>query len=78
MATSVTKSHEEALLSDRDVARLLSVSAAHVRNLRQAGMAPGSVRVGRCRRWDPRIVREWVRLGCPSAAEFEAQRHANT
>jgi predicted DNA-binding transcriptional regulator AlpA len=45
------------------VAKRLKVSSRHVATLRKRGLIPQAIRVGRCLRWDPRSIDEFIRTG---------------
>lgn len=51
----------ETLLTAEDVARLLRVSLRKFEDMIKAGRAPAFVRMGRLRRWEPEVVRVWIR-----------------
>jgi hypothetical protein len=39
-----------------------------------AGRLPAALRIGGSKRWRYADIAEWVELGCPSRADFEARR----
>jgi predicted DNA-binding transcriptional regulator AlpA len=45
------------------VAKRLNVSTRHVATLHKRGLIPQAIRVGRCCRWDPRLIDEFIRTG---------------
>jgi len=55
-----------AMLTVEQVAKLLGVSARHVRRLVDAGKAPQPVRLGRACRWARPAVEAWIADGCPN------------
>lgn len=62
----------ETLLTAEDVARLLRVSPRKFEDMVKAGRAPVFVRMGRLRRWEPEVVRIWIRenrVDCVSQKE---------
>ena len=67
------------LLSAPEAAALCSVSPATWHRWQSAGCCPAPVRPSPgCVRWRSEELREWVRAGCPSRAEFEARQKART
>ena len=61
------------LMTVKDVAARLKISARQVWKLRASGRLPESLRVSRSVRWREVDITRWVELGCPSRAEFEAR-----
>jgi predicted DNA-binding transcriptional regulator AlpA len=54
----------EPLLSIDDLARILSCSRRAVERLRSGGkLPPPTMTVGRCPRWTPKLIREWIERG---------------
>jgi predicted DNA-binding transcriptional regulator AlpA len=53
----------DALLDIRDVARKLRVSTRHVSTLEKLGSIPKAIRVGRCLRWSPRAIADFILNG---------------
>lgn len=51
----------ETLFTALDVARLLRVSPRKFEDMVKAGRAPAFVRMGRLRRWEPEVVRTWIK-----------------
>ncbi len=62
------------LVSIRDLTRLLARSEIALHRDDAAGRLPKPIRLGGSKRWRLADVQEWVRLGCPSRAEYEARR----
>jgi predicted DNA-binding transcriptional regulator AlpA len=54
------------LLTARDVAAQLGISARHWFRLVDAGRAPEPVRLGAAVRWQRQAIVEWLAAGCPS------------
>jgi predicted DNA-binding transcriptional regulator AlpA len=48
------------LLDIREVARRLNVSTRHIATLEKRGLIPPAIRVGRCLRWDPRRIEDFI------------------
>lgn len=56
---------EPALLDTPAVATLLGCSPRHVTRLRDAGLMPPSVKLGRLCRWPRATIDAWIANGCP-------------
>ena len=57
----------DALLIDvAAVAKLLSVSTRHIHRMRDAGLIPAPVKVGRSTRWRRADLDAWIAGGCPA------------
>lgn len=59
----------EALLTIVEVAQSLRISPRKLEGMIKAGCAPAFVRIGRLRRWEPKVVKSWLkanRVGCAS------------
>jgi predicted DNA-binding transcriptional regulator AlpA len=54
-----------AVYSAEDIAGLLQISERQVWRLRDAGLLPGCMRVGRLVRWRRVVIDEWIAKGCP-------------
>ncbi len=67
---------EPLLVDVKTLARMLSTSVRSVWRMNSGGKVPLSVRVGRSVRWNVATIREWIELGCPDRATFEARRRA--
>jgi excisionase family DNA binding protein len=52
----------DSLLTAEDVATLLGVGRRTVYNMASAGELPGILHVGRRLRFQPRVVRAWLRI----------------
>lgn len=63
--TQTRPSTEPALLDTHAVAALLGCSPRHVTRLRDAGLMPPAVRLGRLCRWPRAAIDAWVAAGCP-------------
>jgi excisionase family DNA binding protein len=48
-----------------DFASLLQISERHIWKLRDAGLLPECIRIGRLVRWPRTRVDEWIHQGCP-------------
>lgn len=62
----------ETLLTVEEVARLLRISPRKFEDMIKAGHAPAFVRMGRLRRWEPEVVKTWLkenRVDCASKEE---------
>ncbi len=64
----------ETLLTAGDVARLLRVSPRKFEDMVKTGQAPAFVRMGRLRRWEPEIVRIWLRESRVDHASQEEEK----
>lgn len=62
------------LLAVRDVANTLKVSPRQIWKLLSSGRMPAPLRLGRSVRWRSEDIDEFVRLGCPSREQFEAEK----
>lgn len=65
----------EMLLTTEEVARLLRVSPRKFENMVKAGRVPAFIRVGRLRRWEPEVVKTWLkdnRVDCASQEENQS------
>jgi len=58
---------EKALLAKEDVAQILGVHQRTVDNLVKAGKLPGSINVGRQRRWRKKDIDAWLDAAFQSA-----------
>jgi predicted DNA-binding transcriptional regulator AlpA len=68
---------EPLLVSARELAALLGVSAATLERMKAANKLPRAVELsGGCHRWRLAEVREWVLAGCPGRREWEARQQA--
>ena len=59
------KIKEPLLLDIEAVAYMLSCSAKHIRRMRDAGLMPSPVLLGKKLLWNQDELREWVAAGCP-------------
>lgn len=62
------------LLTVKDVASRLKVSARQVWKMRASGKIPGPVNLSRSVRWLASDIDEWILRGCPSREKFEQAR----
>jgi predicted DNA-binding transcriptional regulator AlpA len=70
MPTGEMKANAETVLIDvQVVARLLGCSARHVTRMRDVGLMPPGVKLGRLCKWPRRAIEEWVAAGCPPVRE---------
>jgi len=53
------------LLTDKQVATLLSMSSRTIRRLSDAGKMPLPLRIGGCVRWRKIDIERWIANGCP-------------
>lgn len=51
----------ETLLTVGDVAKLLRLSPRKFEDMIKTGLAPAFVRMGRLRRWEPEVVKAWLK-----------------
>jgi len=58
--------NQPAMLTVRDVARMLNCSARTVYRLTDAGTMPKPVRLGALVRWPRETIETWIRQGCPN------------
>jgi predicted DNA-binding transcriptional regulator AlpA len=56
------------------LAALLSRSIPSLHRDDAAGRLPAALRIGGSKRWRYSDIAEWVELGCPSRADFDALR----
>lgn len=72
-----TASTEEELLRVEDVAQLLKLSKRQVFRLNSAGLICASIKVGRgAVRWRQTEILQWISMGCPDRAEWEAIKNS--
>ena len=70
-------STEEKLLRVEDVAQLLKLSKRQVFRLNSAGLICASIKVGHgAVRWRQTEILQWIGMGCPDRAEWEATKDA--
>jgi predicted DNA-binding transcriptional regulator AlpA len=60
------------LVDIQELALMLDRSAVSLARDEAAGRLPGSVRIGRSKKWRRLDIERWIELGCPSRREFEA------
>jgi predicted DNA-binding transcriptional regulator AlpA len=48
-----------------DLADLLTVSERQVWRMKDAGLLPPALRIGRLVRWQRSVIDEWIARGCP-------------
>jgi hypothetical protein len=65
---------EPLLVDMAALSKLLSLSVRHLRRLDSSRDIPGRVVVGRRVLYQAAAIREWVSIGCPDRAEWEARR----
>jgi predicted DNA-binding transcriptional regulator AlpA len=58
---------EPALIDTQIVAELLGCSARHVARMKEAGLMPPAVKLGRLCRWSRKVIEVWIAAGCPAA-----------
>lgn len=51
----------ETLLTICEVANLLRISPRKLEDMIKAGSAPAYIRMGRLRRWEPEVVKAWLK-----------------
>lgn len=51
----------ETLLTICEVANLLRISPRKLEDMIKAGSAPAYIRMGRLRRWEPEVVKVWLK-----------------
>jgi predicted DNA-binding transcriptional regulator AlpA len=62
------------LIGIGELAKLTSRSVPSLHRDDAAGRLPAALRIGGSKRWRYADIAEWVELGCPLRAEFEARR----
>jgi len=72
MAGTHKHTEEVALLTVRDVARLLNCSPRSVYRLTDSGGMPRPVKLGGLIRWPRQVIETWIAMGCPKAEPTEA------
>lgn len=61
---------EPFLLSDKQLAVVLSISPAHVHSLDNQGKLPRPHKLGKSCRWSTAEIRDWITAGCPKRADW--------
>ena len=56
--------NDSALLSVKDVARLLGCSSRHIYRMSDIGKMPRPVRLGSLVRWNRSALEQWIAEGC--------------
>jgi predicted DNA-binding transcriptional regulator AlpA len=68
----------EALLTKTEVGRLARLHVRTIDRMVSANLIPEPIRVGTGRRrrvrWRASVIDQWLRLGCPDRATFEAAK----
>lgn len=59
------------LVSAEELARILAISTRSLWRLRSAGQLPRPVKLGGSIRWRIDEVERWIKVGCPSLADWE-------
>ncbi|MCH7571874.1 MAG: helix-turn-helix domain-containing protein [Planctomycetes bacterium] len=59
-------------LTAREAAFLLNISVRHWHSMVASGRTPAPTKLGRCTRWAREEFEEWIRVGCPAHARWEA------
>ncbi len=54
------------LINVRQVAEMCSIGVETVYRKQRAGEMPAAIRLGRCCRWRPEHINEWIEKGCPN------------
>ena len=62
------------LLSKKELAHELRLSARKIDDMRCRGLLPEPRRLGRSIRWVREEITEWIAAGCPSREAFEQRR----
>jgi predicted DNA-binding transcriptional regulator AlpA len=62
------------LIGIGELSKLTSRSVPSLHRDDAAGRLPAALRIGGSKRWRYSDIAEWVELGCPSRADFEALR----
>jgi excisionase family DNA binding protein len=62
----------QALLTVREVARVLKISVRSVWRLVASRKLPAPLKVGGVSRWQRTDIARWIESGCPAVAESEA------
>jgi excisionase family DNA binding protein len=68
----------ETQLSAREVAAVLNISLRTFEKLISEGGAPPFYKIGRSRRWDPGVVREWINERCIADSASVQENEAAT
>jgi predicted DNA-binding transcriptional regulator AlpA len=63
MAANNSLSSQAPLLDIQGVARRLNVSSRHIATLEKRGSIPKAIRIGRCLRWNPQSIEEFISNG---------------
>lgn len=61
---------ETMLLSDKQLAVVLSISVTHVHTLDNSGKLPKAVKLSKSKRWITTEIRDWTNAGCPERIEW--------
>ena len=65
------------LKGDKHAAQSLGIGRSLFRKLNSSGLIPRPVRIGRRVLWRTQELEDWVRMGCPPRAQWEAQKGAS-
>lgn len=57
---------EPALIDTQSVAELLGCSPRHVARLRDGGLMPTPLKLGRLCKWRRAVIEQWIEDGCPA------------
>lgn len=68
---------EPMLLTDKQLAAVLSISPAHVHSLDNQGKLPKAVNLGKSKRWRTQEIRDFVAAGCPDRITWMQIREAD-
>ncbi|MGV3608020.1 MAG: helix-turn-helix transcriptional regulator [Planctomycetaceae bacterium] len=75
MSADIVTPVSERFYTVADLARLLKCSERHVRRMADAGKIPGSVKIGRLRRWRASELVAWVQSLGEGQTQTRAKRH---
>lgn len=64
---------EPALIDTDAVAQLLGCSARHVVRLRDGGLMPPGLKLGRLHKWPRAVIADWIAGGCRPVAPAAAK-----
>ena len=65
---------ESALIDIRALAAALGRSVPTLERDDAAGRVPRHIKIGRSKRWRRAEISEWIELGCPCRADWEAMK----
>jgi predicted DNA-binding transcriptional regulator AlpA len=66
-AVNASAKQRSATYTAADIAAQLQISTRQVWRMRDAGIIPAPITIGRLVRWNASVIDEWVRGGCKPA-----------